>query len=61
MTGEVIVDEYEIVVQDDSPPGRHVIEVGMYDPGNLQRLSVFDPTGAIGDRILLGEIKVAGK
>ncbi|MBN1582536.1 MAG: hypothetical protein JXA89_17640 [Anaerolineae bacterium] len=56
---EVIVDEYEIVIQDGTPPGKHTIEIGMYDPGNLQRLPVFDPTGAIGDRILLGEVIVS--
>jgi hypothetical protein len=56
----VIVDEYEIVIQDEASPGRHAIEIGMYDPTNLERLPVFDPTGAIGDRILLGEIDVIG-
>jgi hypothetical protein len=54
------VDEYEIRIQDEASPGNHAIEIGMYDPGNLQRLPVFDPTGAIGDRILLGEILVTG-
>jgi hypothetical protein len=57
--GEVIVDEYEIEVHGDAPPGRHVIEVGMYNPANnMQRLQVFDPTGTAGDRILLGEVQV---
>lgn len=70
--GEVVVDEYEIVVQDGSLPGTHAIEVGMYDPTNMQRLPVYDPTGKIasepageiageiGDRILLGEITITG-
>jgi hypothetical protein len=58
--GEVIVDEYEIVIDADASPGRLQIEVGMYDPGNLQRLPVSDPTGAIGDRILLAEVQVTG-
>ena len=52
------VDEYEIVVRADAPPGPHVIEVGMYEPGNLVRLPVFDPTGTAGDQILLGEIQI---
>jgi hypothetical protein len=38
--------------------GAHVIEVGMYDPTNLQRLSVLDPNGAGGNRILLGSVQV---
>ena len=56
--GEVVVDAYEIPIRADAPPGAHVIEVGMYDPGTLQRLSVLDPTGAVGDRILLGDVQV---
>jgi hypothetical protein len=56
--GEIVIDEYDITIQLDGPPGTHVIEVGMYDPSNLQRLSVLDPAGAVGDRVLLGEIQV---
>lgn len=58
VAGEIIVDEYDIVVKPDAPPGAHVIEVGMYDPVTLQRLAVFDPSGAVGDRILLGTIEI---
>jgi hypothetical protein len=56
--GEVIVDEYAIVVQPDAPPGSYVVEVGLYDPATMQRLPVLDPTGAVGDRILLGNVGV---
>ena len=56
--GEVVVDEYDIAIRPDTPPGTHVIEVGMYDPTNLQRLSVLDPTGAVGDRILMGNVEI---
>jgi hypothetical protein len=56
--GEVVVDRYEIEVQGDAPPGTYVIEVGMYDPANVQRLAVLDPTGAVGDRVLLGGVRV---
>ncbi|MBN1581933.1 MAG: hypothetical protein JXA89_14610, partial [Anaerolineae bacterium] len=56
--GEIVVDEYDIVIKPDTPPGKHAIEVGMYDPANLQRLSVRDPAGTVGDRVLLGEIQV---
>jgi hypothetical protein len=57
--GEIVVDEYEIPIAADATPGRHVIEVGMYDPKTMQRLPVFDPTGAIGDRILLAQVAIA--
>jgi hypothetical protein len=58
VSGEVVVDEYDIEIQPGASPGVHVIEVGMYDPANLQRLPVLDPTGAVGDRILLGNVQV---
>ena len=56
--GEIVVDSYTIPVAADAPPGRHVIEVGMYDPHNIQRLPVLDPSGAVGDRILLANVEV---
>jgi hypothetical protein len=54
--GEAVVDEYALVIHPDAPAGRAVIEVGMYDPATLVRLPVLDPTGATGDRVLLGDI-----
>jgi hypothetical protein len=56
--GEVVIDEYEIEIQADAPAGPAVIEVGMYDPATMQRLAVLDPTGATGDRVLLGDIGI---
>jgi hypothetical protein len=57
--GEVVVDEYEIEVAADAPPGSYVIEAGMYDPDTMARLPVADPGGAAGDRVLLGQITIA--
>ena len=57
--GEVVVDEYEIEVAADAPPGSYVIEAGMYDPETMARLPVADPGGAAGDRVLLGQITIA--
>ncbi len=56
--GEVVVDEYDLAVDIDAPPGEYAIEVGLYDPVTMRRLPVFDPTGAAGDRVLLGTIRV---
>jgi hypothetical protein len=56
--GEIVVDEYDLRIHPDASPGRAVIEVGMYDPATMQRLPVQDPTGASGDRILLGDIVI---
>jgi hypothetical protein len=56
--GEVITDEYEIVIQPNAPSGDYQIEVGMYDATTGQRLSVFDEGGTRlpGDRILLDQV-----
>ena len=56
--GEIVVDAYEIPVAVDALPGMHVIEVGLYDPKTMERLPVFDPTGSIGDRVLLAHVEI---
>jgi 4-amino-4-deoxy-L-arabinose transferase-like glycosyltransferase len=38
--GEVIVDEHELTLADDIPPGEYRIEVGMYDWASGERLQV---------------------
>jgi hypothetical protein len=58
MPGEIVVDDYALIVQPDAPLGQYVIEVGLYDPATMQRLPVYDPTGSTGDRILLGSLQV---
>jgi hypothetical protein len=59
--GEVVVDAYEIRVADETEPGRHVIEVGLYNPATMVRLPVSDPTGAVGNRVLLAEVHVGDR
>jgi len=57
--GEVITDEYEIVVDAQAPVGAHVIEVGMYDPRTMERLPADDAQGeAQGDTVLLQTVRV---
>ncbi|MGQ9625793.1 MAG: hypothetical protein ACUVV0_02695, partial [Anaerolineae bacterium] len=59
VAGEVIVDEYEIPVAPDAPPGRYRIEIGMYLAETGARLKVYNQAGEeIGDRILFGELEV---
>jgi hypothetical protein len=57
--GEIVVDRYDIPIAADAAPGQAAIEVGMYDPATMQRLPVQDPTGALGDRILLAEVQIS--
>jgi hypothetical protein len=57
--GEVVADEYEIVVKPDAPPGQYVIEVGMYLAQSGERLPVLDELGQVrGDRILLEAVEI---
>ncbi|HPL27052.1 MAG TPA: glycosyltransferase family 39 protein [Anaerolineae bacterium] len=57
--GEIIVDEYQLVVKADAPLGEHQIEIGVYEPASGRRLAVFDSSGqALGDRVLLCAVQV---
>ena len=57
--GEVIVDEYELAVDPGAPGGDYILEIGMYEEGTAQRLSVLNEEGqAVGDRILLGTVRI---
>ncbi|HYN87991.1 MAG TPA: hypothetical protein VER55_05655, partial [Ardenticatenaceae bacterium] len=61
MPGEIIVDGYEIAVSPDTPAGRYIVEIGLYDAGTGMRLGpVRDADGRQlnGERVLLGEIEV---
>jgi len=57
LPGEVIVDEYQIPVRDDAPPGCYQIEVGLYDAATGLRLPVVDSTDQtlLGNHLLLAE------
>jgi hypothetical protein len=57
LEGEVITDEYEVPIRDGAPPGKYVIEIGMYDGYTGERLEVRDANGkpVEGARILLGQ------
>jgi hypothetical protein len=59
VTGEIISDQYDIVVDPEAPPGNYVIEIGVYDPSTGQRLPVFaNGHSEEGDRLLLEEVKI---
>ncbi|MFQ6001314.1 MAG: hypothetical protein ACE5LG_06555, partial [Anaerolineae bacterium] len=52
--GEFIIDEYELVVEADAPPGEYLLEVGMYDASTGERLPAMDVEGRVLDnRIVL--------
>ena len=59
--GEIVVDGYEILVPPDTPPGKYLIETGLYELTTGQRPPVLDAAGSPQDnRIILGEVSIAG-
>jgi 4-amino-4-deoxy-L-arabinose transferase-like glycosyltransferase len=56
---EVIVDDYAILLDPGAPPGDYSIEIGLYDPATLERLSVLDDRGqAVADHLVLVNVQV---
>jgi len=45
LPGETILDDCEIEVSVDAPPGSYTLQVGLYDPETMERLPVFDHSG----------------
>jgi mannosyltransferase len=58
--GQIVQDNYALIVAGDAQPGPHVLEVGMYLLDTLERLPIRDAnTGVVlGDRVLLGSVEV---
>jgi len=57
--GQVLVDEYHLLVEPDTPPGVYDIEVGLYLPATGERLSLLDEAGHwIDSRVLLTKVRV---
>jgi hypothetical protein len=57
LPGDVILDEYQIQLPDDVPPGEYPIEVGLYDPvrGGARAITT-EPPGS--DHLILGTVRV---
>jgi hypothetical protein len=56
---EVVVNVYDPLVPDGTPPGQYAVEVAVYEPESLVRLDVFDGNGAPqGTTVQLGHIEV---
>lgn len=45
VAGEVIVDEYAVVIQPEAPSGEYRIEIGLYEAATGRRLDVHDEQG----------------
>jgi hypothetical protein len=44
--GEVFVDPYEMPIHEDAKPGRHLIEIGLYDPTTGERPTMTRANGS---------------
>lgn len=56
--GEVIADNYGLLVLPGTPPGEHQLEIGMYSLETGERLPVLEDGESVGDQILLEPIQV---
>lgn len=55
--GDLILDEYQIPLPGETPPGSYQIEIGLYDPTmNARRLALTEPAGQ--DYLILGTVQV---
>ncbi len=56
--GEIIADNYGVLVLPATPPGEHQLEIGMYNLETGARLPVLEEGEVVGDHILLEPIQV---
>jgi 4-amino-4-deoxy-L-arabinose transferase-like glycosyltransferase len=56
--GESVEDNYGVLVEPGTPPGRAEIEVGMYDLETGERLPVLEGGEAVDTRVLLGAVQI---
>jgi hypothetical protein len=58
-TGEVIVDSYAILLEQQAPTGRYTVEIGLYDPATGERLPVLDDQWqSVADHLMLTHLMV---
>jgi len=57
--GEILADNYGVLVLPATPPGEHQLEIGMYNRETGERLAVSRNGEALGDHIVLEPIEVA--
>ncbi len=59
--GQVFADEYDLVIQPDTPPDVYEVEVGLYSARTGERLTVRGEEGhSLADRVLLSKVRVVG-
>ena len=57
--GQIVVDQYELIIASDAPPDVYEIEVGLYLAETGDRLDLLDQDGRLmGNRVLLSKVRV---
>lgn len=57
--GEVIRDQYDLIISPETPLGRYRMEVGMYLAETGERLSVLSENESVrDDKVMLGTVEV---
>jgi hypothetical protein len=56
--GEILPDNYGVLVLPAAPPGEHQLEIGMYNLETGERLAVSRNGESLGDHIVLGPVEV---
>jgi len=57
--GEIVRDQYDLIISPDARPGDYRLEVGMYLAETGERLAIVDRNGnVVGDKVLLEKVKV---
>ncbi len=57
--GEIVRDQYQVVIASDAPAGRYRLEAGMYLAETGTRLEALTARGA-GDKVVLAEVEITG-
>jgi 4-amino-4-deoxy-L-arabinose transferase-like glycosyltransferase len=56
--GDRFAQVHPVLVQPETPPGLYVLQLGLYDPDTLQRLSIATGAEDAADRVWVGEVQV---
>ena len=56
--GDIVVLHVRLAVAQDTPPGAHRLQIGLYSPDTMARWTVLTPAGESVDRLWLPEVEV---